>query len=73
MNQIQSIEELIEDHSTSLNIPLYIFNTDLIANLLIIIKPLTLSQVDSFKFTPRVDASRNPLPLPKNLSGLKIE
>ena len=63
MSQIQSIAESVKDQLTPLNIPFYVSNTDLIAGLFIIVKPLTLSQVDGSKFTSRVNASSNPLPL----------
>lgn len=36
----------IIDHLTFLDLPFYIFNTNFLASFLIIVKPLTLTQVD---------------------------
>jgi hypothetical protein len=61
-----SATKSIKDHSTSPNFPLYILNANFLASLLIIVKPLPVSQVDGRELATRVDAGCKPLTLPKN-------
>lgn len=66
ISQVQSSSKVHLDHSTSPNLPLHFLDTNLLASLLVIVKPLPLSQVDGGEFTTRVDTSGMPLALAKN-------
>jgi hypothetical protein len=56
-------EDAVKGASISSDLPFQILDTDLLACLFVVVKPLTLSQVNSCKFTAGLGTSRKPLPL----------